>query len=57
MMKLYFHPTESAAKETQLKTETIASICDSFTNAADAARIDEIINAYSGEVEQPFRPT
>lgn len=34
---------ESAAKETQLKTETIASICDSFTNAADAARIDEII--------------
>lgn len=35
--------TESAAKETQLKTETIANICDSFTNAADAKRIDEII--------------
>nr|WP_278991832.1 DUF6216 family protein [Plesiomonas shigelloides] len=34
---------ESAANETQLKTETIANICDSFTNISDAARIDEII--------------
>ncbi len=34
---------ESAANETQLKTETIANICDSFTNTSDAARIDEII--------------
>lgn len=35
---------ESAAQVTQLKPETIANICASFTNEADAKRIGEIIN-------------